>query len=108
MNYWEDYHLNKKILFALTVIIISCVIIISVYFSFELDSIDDFELHGGGGTDITPFFQALREDQPELAIIFSDGFFFMPDHRGISTDLIWIVFNNPQFTPPIGRVIFYD
>jgi hypothetical protein len=42
MNYWEDYHLNKKILVALTVITISCVIIIGVYLFFELDSIDDF------------------------------------------------------------------
>lgn len=74
----------------------------------QFDSMKDMELHGGGGTDIGPFFEALKQDQPELALIFTDGFFMMPDHKGITTDLIWIIIGNKNFQPPIGRVIFYD
>lgn len=74
----------------------------------QFDTMEDMELHGGGGTEIGPFFDALREDQPELALIFTDGWFHMPDHTGITTDLIWVIFDNIDFDPPIGRVIHYD
>ena len=76
---------------------------------FQGDTLDEVKLHGGGGTNITPAIARIVEEQPEVAIIFSDGYFYMPDlSQTVATDIIWIVINNPGFTAPRGTVIHYD
>jgi predicted metal-dependent peptidase len=72
------------------------------------DAFSDVELMGGGGTNVEPFIKSIREDEPELAIIFSDGYFYMPDMGNLATDLIWIILNNPEFKAPYGTVIYLD
>lgn len=74
----------------------------------EGDYFGDLTLHGGGGTDVLPIIEGLKKDQPELAIIFSDGYFYMPSLSGITSDLLWIIKGNPNFTAPYGVVIHYD
>ena len=70
--------------------------------------IHELVLHGGGGTEIGPVIEKIREEQPKLALIFTDGYFSMPDLSGLSTDLIWIIINNPTFTVNTGTVVYYD
>jgi len=82
MNYWEDYHLNKKILVALTVIIISCVIIIGVYLFFNLDSIDDF---------VEP--EPLPEIDDRISPLTNQGLIFEVNrirHRGLLDEIMKI------------------
>lgn len=62
---------------------------------------------GRGGTDVTPVLQWAIENKPQLLMIFSDGDFHFPNltYKG---DVLWLIFNNPKFTAPFGRVIHYQ
>lgn len=74
------------------------------------DFIPEFEMMGGGGTDVGPLIQYLKDNSPELCVIFTDGYFSKPDMQGLTTDIFWIITGNKRFKPPdgIGKVIFYD
>lgn len=74
------------------------------------DYIPEFIMHGGGGTDVRPLIQYLKENNPELCVIFTDGHFSQPDMSGLRTDIFWIITGNPNFKAPggYGRVIYYD
>ena len=72
------------------------------------DAFDPFEIAGGGGTDVTSFIEAVRKESPEIAVIFTDGDFDMPNLSNLYTDLIWIIVNNPEWTAPYGTVIHFD
>lgn len=74
----------------------------------EGEYIEDLELAGGGGTDIGEVIETLHEDQPRVCLIFTDGYFHMPDLDNVYTDLIWIISQNQDFKPPKGQVIYYD
>jgi predicted metal-dependent peptidase len=66
------------------------------------------ELKGGGGTNVVPLLKSIQEEQPRLALIFTDGFFSMPDMSNIDSDIIWIISGNPDFDPPQGKVIHFN
>ena len=66
------------------------------------------DLKGGGGTDVTLVLKYIREEQPELALIFTDGGFTMPNLEEIETEIIWIIKGCPGFDPPMGKVIHME
>lgn len=70
-------------------------------------SINDIQLVGRGGTDIEPVLSYIKDHQPEVTLIFTDGFFSHPD---IVTrcDIFWIIIDNPRFEFPEGKIIYYD
>jgi predicted metal-dependent peptidase len=72
------------------------------------DEFDPYELTGRGGTDIGPFIDAIRKDSPEIAIIFTDGEFYMPDLSNLYTDLVWVIIGDPNFTVEYGTVIHFE
>ncbi|RLD70197.1 MAG: hypothetical protein DRI98_08590 [Bacteroidetes bacterium] len=72
------------------------------------DEFDPFELTGGGGTEMSPFIELIRAESPEVAIIFTDGEFYMPDLSNLYTDLIWVIINDPSWTADYGTVIHYE
>ena len=72
------------------------------------DDLDEVELKGGGGTNITPLLDSIQKENPQLALIFTDGVFSMPNMDDISSDIIWIVLKNPGFKPPKGKVIHFN
>lgn len=72
------------------------------------DEFEPLELFGGGGTDVTPIIQMIREESPEVAVIFTDGDFNMPDLSNLYTDLIWVIVDHPAFTAPYGTIIHFD
>jgi predicted metal-dependent peptidase len=72
------------------------------------DDLDEVELHGGGGTNVNPLLESITEEQPLLALIFTDGYFSMPNMENIVTDIIWIVTGNSGFNPPKGVVIHFN
>lgn len=62
-----------------------------------------------GGTNIWPVLQKIIDDKPQLALIFSDGEFDMPNHLvPKNTDVIWLIYNDKTFTAPFGKVIHYE
>lgn len=64
---------------------------------------------GRGGTDVTPVIQWAKKHKPQLLLIFTDGGFrFYDDALDYKGDVIWLIYNNPGFTAPYGKVIHYD
>jgi predicted metal-dependent peptidase len=65
---------------------------------------------GRGGTDINPCLQWAVDNKPQLQLIFTDGAFsaptVIPNTR--FTNVIWIIFNNPRWQAPFGKVIYFD
>jgi predicted metal-dependent peptidase len=72
------------------------------------DFIPEFELEGGGGTIVQPLLDAIKEEDPAFAIIFTDGYFSAPNMADIDSDIFWIIIGNPQFTAPKGTVIHFE
>ena len=75
----------------------------------QITSLKDFNklnFTGRGGTDIDPVLEWATKKKPKLLIIFTDGFF-----RETSLDpkipIIWLIYNNSNFTAPFGKVIHY-
>lgn len=62
---------------------------------------------GRGGTNIDPVIKWAKEKKPQLLLIFSDGEFHSPHHTHTGP-IIWLVYNNPHFTAPFGKVIRYE
>lgn len=63
--------------------------------------------HGRGGTRIAPVFDWIIENKPVVSVIFTDGFFAMPELRP-KTPILWIIHSNPTWTAPVGRVIHFE
>lgn len=55
-----------------------------------------------GGTDITPVIQDIRESSAEIAVIFTDGYFYNVDMENLGTDIIWVIVGNESWTCPKG------
>jgi predicted metal-dependent peptidase len=64
---------------------------------------------GRGGTQIDPAMQWIKSNKPQLALVFSDGYFrFGSDYADISTPLVWLIHAQDKFEAPIGKVIHYE
>jgi len=65
------------------------------------------QLMGGGGTQIGPVMEWTQKNKPIVNIIFTDGYFTEPEIKP-RTPVIWVIYNNPDFTAPFGQVIHYS
>lgn len=63
---------------------------------------------GRGGTMIEPVFEWAKINKPQLLMIFTDGYFTMPADLTCKSNVIWLIYNNPDFTAPIGKVVHYE
>ena len=70
--------------------------------------VPEFEYSGGGGTSFGPIIDRIREQNPIFALLFTDGYFSMPNLDDIDTDIFWIIKGNPGFTAPKGAVIHFE
>jgi predicted metal-dependent peptidase len=76
----------------------------------NLDTVDEYQLHGGGGTDFDCIFNFLKEEAivPERLIVFTDGYPFGswgdPDY----CDTTWIIHGDPNPNPPFGTYAIYN
>ena len=70
--------------------------------------VDKLEFTGGGGTDIKPVLDWIVTEQPRVTVVFTDGFFNKPELEKLpSTDIIWIIHDNPEFKWPYGKIIHH-
>lgn len=58
------------------------------------------ELMGGGGTNVQPCLDLIQEKGPEVALIFTDGGFSEPNVDNLTTDIFWILTEQPHFNLP--------
>lgn len=76
----------------------------------EVESLEDLkriEFVGGGGTNIQPVIEWIAAHQPEVTLIFTDGY-FAEQQSLAGSDIIWIIQDNPQFTAPEGTIIHHN
>lgn len=73
----------------------------------SLQELKDVKFTGRGGTRIGPVLEWVEANSPQLALVFSDGFFAWPKDRS-KGNYIWLTHNNPNFTAPFGKVIHYE
>ena len=76
----------------------------------NMDSIEEYEPQGGGGTDFDCIFTYLKENaiEPKRLIVFTDGYpcgsWGDPDY----CDTTWIIHGDPNPNPPFGTFALYD
>ena len=74
------------------------------YDSDNLETITDYELMGGGGTDFECIFNYLKEQdiEPKKLVVFTDGYPFGSWGDEHYCDTVWIIHGNKNPEPPFG------
>jgi len=76
----------------------------------NLDTIDNYDPQGGGGTDFDAIFNYLKEigNVPKRLIVFTDGYpcgsWGDPDY----CDTTWVIHGDPNPNPPFGTFALYN
>jgi predicted metal-dependent peptidase len=80
------------------------------YTSENMENIEEYQLHGGGGTDFDCIFDDLKEAGrvPERLIVFTDGYPFGSWGDENYCDTTWIIHGDPNPNPPFGAYAIYD
>ena len=68
------------------------------------DSVRDFKLKGGGGTDFRPVFDRVKSlpEHPEAVVYFTDGYGAFPDNAP-DYPVIWVDYGGTDY--PFGEVV---
>ena len=82
----------------------------AVYDSDNLDSICDYEICGGGGTDFDCIYNYLKNEdiQPRRLVVFTDGYPFGSWGDEHYTDTVWILHGTKEIVPPWGQYAYYE
>jgi predicted metal-dependent peptidase len=80
------------------------------YNSDNLDTMCDYEVKGGGGTDFDAIFNYLKEEQiePKRLVVFTDGYPFGSWGDENYADTVWIIHGNTTVVPPWGQYAYYE
>jgi predicted metal-dependent peptidase len=80
------------------------------YNSDNLDTICDYEVKGGGGTDFDSIYNYLKEEQiePKRLVVFTDGYPFGSWGDENYADTVWIIHGNTTVVPPWGQYAYYE
>ena len=80
------------------------------YNSDNLDTIDDYELAGGGGTDFDSIFKHLKDEQiePKRLVVFTDGYPCGSWGDPNYCDTVWIIHGDKNPSPPFGTFALYE
>lgn len=76
----------------------------------NLDTIDEYEPQGGGGTDFDAIFRYLKENaiDPKRLIVFTDGYPCGSWGDADYCDTTWIIHGDKDPHPPFGTWALYD
>jgi len=76
----------------------------------NLDTIEGYQLMGGGGTDFDCIFNYLKNEGrvPTRLIVFTDGYPFGSWGDANYCDTTWIIHGDPNPNPPFGTFALYD
>jgi predicted metal-dependent peptidase len=79
------------------------------YDSENLDSISDYDLTGGGGTDFDCIFKYLKDSdiEPKKLVVFTDGYPFGSWGDPNYCDTCWIIHGDRNPSPPFGTWAVY-
>lgn len=76
----------------------------------NLESIMEYDLQGGGGTDFDAIFRHLKDEQiePKRLVVFTDGYPFGSWGDEHYCDTVWIIHGNKNPDPPFGVWAEYE
>ena len=76
----------------------------------NMDTIDNYEPAGGGGTDFDAIFEYLKKvgNVPKRLICFTDGYPCGSWGDADYCDTTWIIHGDPNPNPPFGTYAIYD
>jgi len=76
----------------------------------NLDSITDYEIQGGGGTDFDCVFNYFKENEiePKRHIMFTDGYPFGSWGDENYCDTVFILHGTTSIEPPWGQFAYYE
>jgi predicted metal-dependent peptidase len=76
----------------------------------NLDTVDEYEPQGGGGTDFDSIFDYLKEigNVPKRLIVFTDGYPCGSWGDADYCDTTWIIHGDTDPNPPFGTFAIYD
>jgi predicted metal-dependent peptidase len=76
----------------------------------NLDTIDEYQLQGGGGTDFDSIFHYLKSEAivPNRLIVFTDGYPYGSWGDENYCDTTWIIHGDRDPNPPFGTFAIYD
>ena len=76
----------------------------------NLDTVDEYEMMGGGGTDFDCVFRYLKDQGrvPTRLIVFTDGYPCGSWGDSDYCDTTWIIHGDPDPNPPFGTFALYD
>ena len=80
------------------------------YDSENMDTMLDYEVSGGGGTDFDCIFTYLKDEQiePKRLIVFTDGYPFGSWGDENYADTLWILHGTKTIVPPWGQYAYYE
>jgi predicted metal-dependent peptidase len=80
------------------------------YDSENLDTICNYEVHGGGGTDFDCVFEYFKENdiQPKRHIMFTDGYPNGSWGDENYCDTVFIMHGTTSIVPPFGQYAYYE
>jgi predicted metal-dependent peptidase len=80
------------------------------YTSENLDSLIDYEVHGGGGTDFDCVFEYFKQEdiQPKRHIMFTDGYPNGSWGDEQYCDTVFIMHGTTSIVPPFGQYAYYE
>ena len=80
------------------------------YDSDNLDTICDYEVKGGGGTDFDCVFNYLKENEiePKRLVMFTDGYPFGSWGDENYTETVFILHGTTTIVPPWGQYAYYE
>jgi predicted metal-dependent peptidase len=81
-----------------------------VTFDAVIESMDDFEIIGGGGSDFCPAFDVIdAEGFDGVVIVFTDGEIDVPDHKPPHVkDVLWVVWGTDRAPADWGSTLNVD
>lgn len=75
-----------------------------------IKSVEDFKkitFKGGGGTDVLPVLEQFKQNEAKALVIITDGYFHHDKSWNPKKPVIWVVYDNPGFIPPFGKVAHF-
>lgn len=77
----------------------------------EVGSINDIrklDLHGRGGTCISPLMNWAKEHKPEALVVFTDGYFHINSSFDPKIPTLWMIHGNPNCRMPFGQTTIFE
>lgn len=80
------------------------------YDSDNLDSMCDYDVEGGGGTDFNCIYDYLKKEtiEPKRLVVFTDGYPCGSWGDENYADTVWIIHGTKDIVPPWGQYAYYE